>query len=92
MEELVQQLSARYAEKQQSDLFTALLPFIQAGGSPPSQRDVATRLNMTDQAVRVAVHRLRQRYAEQLRQIVKSTLGVGQSVDDEIAHLMNSFL
>lgn len=92
MEELVQQLRARYAEKQQSDLFTALLPFIQAGGSPTSQREIANQLNMSEQAVRVAVHRLRQRYAEQLRLIVKATLGAGESVDDEIAHLMNSFL
>jgi RNA polymerase sigma-70 factor (ECF subfamily) len=92
MEELVQQLSARYAEKQQSDLFTALLPYIQSFGNPPPQRDVANQLNMTEQALRVAVHRLRQRYAEQLRLIVTSTLGAGESVDDEITHLMNSFL
>jgi len=92
MEELVHQLQARYADKNQAALFTSLLPFIQAHGSPPSQRQIATELNMTEQALRVAVHRLRQRYAELLRQIVKSTLGAGESVEDEIAHLMSSFL
>jgi hypothetical protein len=46
---------------------------------------------MTGQALRVAIHRLRQRYGELLTQTVKSTLGPGESEEDELASLRAAF-
>ncbi|MBK8091505.1 MAG: sigma-70 family RNA polymerase sigma factor [Verrucomicrobiaceae bacterium] len=91
METVVSQLAARYAEKEQTDLFTALKPFINADDAAAPQSEIARKLGMTDQAFRVAVHRLRQRYAEVLRQTVKSTLGSGEDVEAEIARMMSAF-
>lgn len=91
MESVVMQLEMRYAEKGRAQLFHALKPFINAGESEASLRELAAQLGMTYQALRVAIHRLRQRYGEQLVQTVKSTLGHGESVEDEIGRLMAAF-
>lgn len=91
MEGVVNCLAARYAEKGQTTLFNTLKPFIHASESAPPQGDLAQGLGMSNQAFRVAVHRLRQRYAETLRQTVKSTLGPEEDVDEEIARMMSAF-
>lgn len=91
METVVSQLAARYAEKEQTELFNALKPFINAEDTAAPQSDLARQLGMTDQAFRVAVHRVRQRYGELLMQTVKSTLGHGESVEEELARLMAAF-
>lgn len=55
------------------------------------QDELARKLGMTGQALRVAIHRLRQRYGELLTQTVKSTLGPGESEEDELASLRAAF-
>ncbi len=91
MEGVVSALAQRYAEKGQSELFNTLKPFINAADSSGPQGSLASQLGMTEQALRVAIHRLRQRYAEVLRQTVKTTLGHGENVEEEIACLMAAF-
>ncbi|MBK8039225.1 MAG: sigma-70 family RNA polymerase sigma factor [Verrucomicrobiaceae bacterium] len=91
MEGVVSLLAQRYADKGQTELFNALKPFINTTESLSPQTELAQRLGMTDAALRVAIHRLRQRYGEVLRQTVKTTLGHGENVDDEIACLMAAF-
>ena len=44
---------------------------------------------MTEGAVKVAVHRLRQRYRELLRASVANTVADPLEVDGELRHLMN---
>jgi hypothetical protein len=46
---------------------------------------------MSEQALRTAIHRLRQRYGEVLRQTVKATLGHNESVEEELTCLMAAF-
>ena len=91
MEYVVNNLAARYAKKNNAALFEALKPFILSSSSPEPQSDLAVRLGMSESALRIAVHRLRQRYAECLRRVVKSTLVNDENVEDEIAHLISSF-
>jgi hypothetical protein len=43
---------------------------------------------MSEGAVRVAVHRLRERYADLLRQEVAATLDGEADLEDEMRHLM----
>jgi RNA polymerase sigma factor (sigma-70 family) len=51
--------------------------------------EVARPLGMTEGAVRVAVHRLRQRYGELLRKEVAQTVGRPEEIDGEIHYLMS---
>jgi RNA polymerase sigma-70 factor (ECF subfamily) len=56
-------------------------------GSAPPYAEVAEALGMTEGAVKVAAHRLRQRYAERLRAEVAQTLDDEAAVEDEIRDL-----
>ena len=91
MENVVHELSQRYAAKNQTPLFDAIKSCISPGATPGHQGVLAQQLGMSDQALRVAIHRLRQRYGEVLRQTVKSTLGSGENVDEEIGRMMTVF-
>lgn len=52
--------------------------------------DAARELGMSIPAVKMAMHRLRRRYREALRQRVADTVDSPEEVDDEIRHLMKS--
>jgi RNA polymerase sigma factor (sigma-70 family) len=60
------------------------------GGDSPSApyAEVGARLNMSEVAVKVAAHRLRQRYAELVREEVARTLTNPAEVEEEIRHLL----
>ena len=62
-----------------------LLPFLTG---EPSYADVAAERNTTEGALRVAVHRLRRRFREQLRRDVAETMDDPGGVDDEIRFLI----
>jgi RNA polymerase sigma-70 factor (ECF subfamily) len=53
-------------------------------------RDVADELGMSESAVKVAVHRLRKRYGELLREEVLRTVATPDAVDDELRFLLNA--
>ena len=51
------------------------------------RKDLAEKLEMTDAAVRMAIHRLRRRFRELLREDIAQTVAGPDDVDDEIRHL-----
>jgi RNA polymerase sigma factor (sigma-70 family) len=64
-------------------------------GALTGQRDVpyaeiATKLGMTEGAVKTAVHRLRQRYRELLIEEISLTVATPEDVSEEIRYLMSS--
>ena len=46
---------------------------------------------MTPTALRVAAHRLRKRYREQLKKEVAKTVAEGETVNDELSELLCAF-
>lgn len=81
-------LEDEYAASGRERVFERLEPFITAGDDPGTHADAARDLGMTADAVRVAVHRLRRRYRDALRQRVADTVASERDVDDEILHLL----
>ncbi len=51
--------------------------------------EIAARLEMSEGAVKVAVHRLRQRYRTLLRNAVAATVGNAADLEDEMRYLVN---
>jgi RNA polymerase sigma-70 factor (ECF subfamily) len=51
---------------------------------------LATELEMTEGAVKIAAHRLRQRYREVLTEQVAQTVSTSEEVDDEIRYLFST--
>ena len=54
----------------------------------PSYGEVAAQLDMTEEAVAMAVHRLRKRYGQSLREEIGGTVAVAEDVDDEVRYLL----
>ena len=64
-----------------------LLPYL-TGEEPSSHREVAEELGMSEAAVRQAVHRMRKRFGQFLRQEVGQTVADPAAVDSELRHLL----
>jgi hypothetical protein len=60
-----------------------------AGGCDEiSYRDMGRRLGLSEGAIKVAVHRLRRRYRELLRDEVARTIDGTEAVEEELRHLL----
>jgi RNA polymerase sigma factor (sigma-70 family) len=67
------------------DSFKELLP--DEPGSP-SQAEIATQLGMTENAIRQAFYRFRQRYQSVLREEIANTVATPGDIEDELRHLI----
>ncbi len=72
-------------------LFEQLKKFLMADGSDSAQSEVAKSLGMEEGAVRVAVHRLRKRYRQLLREEIFQTLTDPAQMDEEMRALFGAF-
>jgi RNA polymerase sigma-70 factor (ECF subfamily) len=80
-------LAHEYARAGKAELFRRLQHALTGRTDATSHHDVASALNMSDAAVRVAAHRLRRRYRDLLREEVGRTVSEPTAVDDEIRYL-----
>jgi RNA polymerase sigma-70 factor (ECF subfamily) len=81
-------LQAECATAGKAALFAELQPHLQGDRQGPAYAEVAARQGMTEGAVKVAAHRLRQRYGELLREEVARTVSSPAEVDEELRHLV----
>ncbi|HET6407262.1 MAG TPA: sigma-70 family RNA polymerase sigma factor [Chthoniobacteraceae bacterium] len=86
LERVTTQLQSDYADGQR-ELFAALSFCLTGSQSDVPYAELATRLGMNEPAIRVAVHRMRKRYREILRDEVASTVNGPEEVDDELRQL-----
>jgi RNA polymerase sigma-70 factor (ECF subfamily) len=85
-------LAALRAEFEQSgklELFERLKVFVWGEKNAMSYGAMAEQLNMTETAVKVAVHRLRQRYGELLRAEIAQTVATPVEVEEELRYLVS---
>jgi RNA polymerase sigma-70 factor (ECF subfamily) len=54
----------------------------------PSQAEIAREFGMTENAVKQALHRLRQRYRQLLREEVARTVATPAEIEDELRYLI----
>ncbi|MFH1715888.1 MAG: hypothetical protein ABIF19_00935 [Planctomycetota bacterium] len=87
LERTMAQLQAEATTKKKKELFDCLRAYLTAKNSAVSYREAAEKLNMTEGAVKVAVHRLRQRYRELLRDEIAQTVTTEDQINEEIRDL-----
>lgn len=80
-------LQAEAISTNKQKLFDHLKVYLTAEKSSIPYRDVAAELDMAEGAVRVAVHRLRKRYRELLRDEIAQTVTSDDQIDEEIRDL-----
>lgn len=83
----LQELREEFARQDRERIFDRLKGFL--GGERPGvpYARVAAELDMTEAAVKVAVHRLRRRYRQLLRNQIAQTVGSSAEIDEEIQQL-----
>jgi RNA polymerase sigma factor (sigma-70 family) len=70
-------------------LFDELKDLLVARGSSLPYAAIASRVGSTENAIKVAVHRLRQRYRELLEEEIANTVTSPSDIDDERRHLLS---
>jgi RNA polymerase sigma factor (sigma-70 family) len=81
-------LGEDYAASGKRVLFDHLQPLLLTEASGVCYRELAGRLNLSEGAVKVAVHRLRRRLGEVVRSEVARTVATPADVDEELRCLM----
>jgi RNA polymerase sigma factor (sigma-70 family) len=83
----LQELRDEMAKAGKSEQFEALKGSLTGEDQPPRD-EIAVRLNMSEGAVKVAIHRLRQRYRNLLRAAIAETVSNEADLDDEMRYLI----
>jgi RNA polymerase sigma factor (sigma-70 family) len=90
LEQVMRRLGDEYAAAgpAAAGLFDCLQKSLMDEPDRPSQADTAQEFGMTENAVKQAFHRLRQRYRQLLREEIAHTVMVPGDIDDELRHLI----
>ncbi|HYV36521.1 MAG TPA: hypothetical protein VE988_12490, partial [Gemmataceae bacterium] len=72
---------------QKGNLFEKTQNYLSGEKGEASYADLAASLDMSEGAIKVAVHRLRQRYGELVRAEIAQTVASPKEVDEELHYL-----
>ena len=81
-------LANEFATENKAQQFAALRITLTAPRGAVTYEKLAKELNMTEGAVKVAVHRLRRRYRQLLRAAIAETVSSAEEIDEELRYLM----
>ena len=90
LEEVHRRLRQDYDDQGKAELFEALRFSLMGERSAVPYAELASKLAMSEGAVKVAVHRLRQRYRTLLRKLIAETVATPEEVEAELRHLQQA--
>lgn len=88
LERVFSRLKDEYRAGSNAALFDSLKELLPDEPGAPSQGEIAARLSMTENAVRQAFYRFRQRYQGLLREEIANTVATPGDIEDELHHLI----
>src|SRR5262249_41794051 len=89
LEQVLGRLESEYQAAGNAALFDQLKEFLVGEQGRPLQAEIGAELRMTENAVKHAFHRFRQRYRVLLRgEIARTVIALGD-VEDELRHLVS---
>lgn len=89
LEQVLARLEDEYRAAGNAALFDRLKEFLVGEQDRPLQAEIAAHLGMTENAVKQAFHRFRQRYRMLLREEIAHTVIAPGDVEDELRHLIS---
>jgi RNA polymerase sigma factor (sigma-70 family) len=89
LEQVMTRLKAEFSETGKAERFEVLSGLL-LDPEGASQAEAAERLGMSESAVKSAMHRMRQRYAELVREEISNTVAHPTDVDQEIRELFSA--
>lgn len=88
LEQVLGRLGAEYEAAGKLPLFDRLKELLAGESSQPSQAKIAAEMQMTENAVKQAFHRLRHRYRQLLHEEIAHTVAVPDDVEHELRHFI----
>jgi len=82
-------LRAEYESAGKGRIYEVLQPFLSGEGTTRSYADVAAQLALPENSLKSAIHRLRRRYGELIREEVAQTVEAPPLVEEEIRYLLS---
>jgi RNA polymerase sigma-70 factor (ECF subfamily) len=92
LERVITRLRDENGAEGKGELYEQLKQFLMVGKSEISYVQAAASLKMSEGALRVAVHRLRRRYRELLRDEIAQTLSDPAQADEEMQVLFSALV
>ena len=89
LEHVLQHLRDDYARTGRTQVYDALKPVLLSDPDVPTYARLGKQLAMSETAVKVAVHRLRTRFGQLLRDEVAQTVAEDADLDAEMHDLLN---
>jgi len=89
MEQVLRRLKDEYGTAGNAALFDWLKQLLTDEPGAPSRAEIAAQLDMTDNALRQALHRFRHRDQLLLREEISNTVAIASDVEDELRHLIS---
>jgi RNA polymerase sigma factor (sigma-70 family) len=89
LEQVLDRLESEYRAAGNAVLFDGLKEFLVGEPGLRTQAEIATELGMTENAVKQAFHRFRQRYRLLLREEIAHTVAQAGDVEGELRHLVS---
>jgi RNA polymerase sigma factor (sigma-70 family) len=90
LDRVLARLRAEFHDRGKGALFETLKVFLDGERTDESYKEVGAALGMSEGAVKVAVHRLRRRFRDIVRDEIAQTVETPDQIDDEIRHLFES--
>lgn len=87
LDQVLKRLGAEYEQDGKADLFAALNPCLVGDRTSHPYAELGAKLGMGEGAVKSAVHRLRQRYRQLLREEIAQTVTGPGELEEELRHL-----
>jgi RNA polymerase sigma factor (sigma-70 family) len=87
LEEVLSRLRQEHVEAETVELFDTLKPCLVGDRQAQPYAALGASLGMNEGAVKVAVHRLRQRYRRLLREEIANSVATAEEVNEEMRHL-----
>lgn len=84
----LERLSEEYSRSGRAVLFQHLKRFLAGHPAAGGYGEIASRLGLSETALKVTVHRMRQRYRDLVRWEVAQTVADPAELDDELRHLL----
>jgi RNA polymerase sigma-70 factor (ECF subfamily) len=89
LEQAAARLRAAYVAEGRPELYERLKGFVSAETATPSYAEAAAQLGLSEAAVRSAIHRLRRRFQELVREEIAHTVSTPAEVDEELRYLIS---
>jgi RNA polymerase sigma factor (sigma-70 family) len=90
LDTVLQQLQTEMTRAGRDGHFAQLKEFLTGENVSPGYAAAASALGMSEGATRVAVHRLRRRFAQLVRREIAQTVSSADEIDDELRYLRSS--